>query len=199
MDASAPDGRTGPVAITGSTGQVGQALQRRLRELPNPVVPLDRSSEVAAALADVEVVVHLAGTLQPCRPNTYAAANLDTARTTAAAVSGSAVERIVFLSFLTADRGRPTPTCVTRPRPRRCSRPPACPRWCSAPATSTGHRPHPARPPRRSLPGEVGCRSSGPEPSASARSSSTTRTNPATSPGRRRWRRRTSSRGGSRR
>ena len=94
--------RSGPVAVTGATGQVGTALQRRLATLPNPVRPLGRDDDYAAAFADADAVVHLAGTLQPRRPNTYRAANLDTALATAAALARSSAERVVFLSFLTA-------------------------------------------------------------------------------------------------
>lgn len=95
--------RTGPIAITGSTGQVGRALQKRLTELPNEVRALDRGADLEQMLRDAEVVVHLAGTLQPRRPNTYEAANLATAQATAAALADSSAQRVVFLSFLTAD------------------------------------------------------------------------------------------------
>lgn len=96
--------RTGPIVVTGATGRVGHALQARLATEPNKVVPVGRDADLDAAMADAQVAVHLAGALQPQRPNTYTAANLDSARATAAALQGSAVERVVFLSFLTADR-----------------------------------------------------------------------------------------------
>jgi NADH dehydrogenase len=57
---------------------------------------------MAAAFRDAEAVVHLAGALLPRKPNTYRRANLDTALATAAALAGSAAQRVVFLSFLTA-------------------------------------------------------------------------------------------------
>lgn len=95
--------RIGPIVITGSTGQVGQALQKRLADLPNEVRALDRGADLAGAFGDAEVVVHLAGTLQPRRPDTYHAANLATVEATAAALADSDVQRVVFLSFLTAD------------------------------------------------------------------------------------------------
>ena len=94
--------RTGPVAVTGASGQVGAALVQRLGQFPNEVRPLGRDDDLAVAFCDAEVVVHLAGTLQPCKPNTYRRANLGTALATGAALEGSAVQRIVFLSFLTA-------------------------------------------------------------------------------------------------
>jgi NADH dehydrogenase len=95
--------RRGPVAITGASGQVGTALRQRLAALPNEVRPLGRDDDLAAAFGDAAVVVHLAGTLQPRKPNTYVAANLDTVRSVVAALAGSSVQRIVFLSFTTAD------------------------------------------------------------------------------------------------
>jgi len=94
--------RTGPVAVTGASGQVGAQLRRRLGQLPNEVRPLGRDDDLAAAFSDADAVVHLAGTLQPRKPNTYRTANLDTARATAAALTRSPVRRLVFLSFLTA-------------------------------------------------------------------------------------------------
>ncbi len=95
--------RTGPLAITGADGQVGRALQARLSNGPNEVRPLGRGADLGEAFRDAEVVVHLAGTLLPRRPNTYKAANLDTVLATVAALEGSTVERVVFLSFITAD------------------------------------------------------------------------------------------------
>jgi len=94
--------RTGPVAVTGASGQVGTQLRQRLGQLPNEVRPLGRDDDLAAACRDADAVVHLAGTLQPRKPNTYRAANLDTARATAAALAHSAAQRVVYLSFLTA-------------------------------------------------------------------------------------------------
>jgi uncharacterized protein YbjT (DUF2867 family) len=90
------------VAITGASGQVGSQLTQRLAHLPNQVRSLRRNDDLAAAFADADAVVHLAGTLQPRKPNTYRAANLDTAVATAAGLAGSSAKRVVFLSFLTA-------------------------------------------------------------------------------------------------
>jgi NAD(P)H dehydrogenase (quinone) len=94
--------RTGSVAITGASGQVGTPLRRRLGQLPNEMRPLGRDDDLAAAFGDADAVVHLAGTLQPHKPNTYRAANLDTALATAAALAHSQAQRVVFLSFLGA-------------------------------------------------------------------------------------------------
>jgi len=88
--------------VTGATGQVGTALRRRLDQLPNPVRALGRGDNLAVAFGDADAVVHLAGTLQPRKPNTYRAANLDTALATAAALAQSRAQRVVFLSFITA-------------------------------------------------------------------------------------------------
>jgi uncharacterized protein YbjT (DUF2867 family) len=55
-----------------------------------------------AVFGDGEAVVHLAGTLQPRKPNTYRVVNLDTALATAAALARSRAQRVVFLSFITA-------------------------------------------------------------------------------------------------
>jgi uncharacterized protein YbjT (DUF2867 family) len=96
--------RDGPVTITGASGQVGRALQARLAAMPNEVRPLGHGDDLAAAFHGAATVVHLAGTLQPKKPNTYRAANLDTVATTVAALRGSGVERVVYLSFITADR-----------------------------------------------------------------------------------------------
>jgi len=95
--------RTGPIAITGASGHVGTALRRRLEREPNEVRPLGRDDDPAAAIADAEVVVHLAGTLAPAHGDTYESANLDTARALAGAVAGSRVARIVELSYVDAD------------------------------------------------------------------------------------------------
>jgi NADH dehydrogenase len=77
-------------------------LRRRLDQLPNQVRALGRGDDLAAAFGDADAVVHLAGTLQPRKPNTYRSANLDTALATAAALAQSRAQRVVFLSFITA-------------------------------------------------------------------------------------------------
>jgi uncharacterized protein YbjT (DUF2867 family) len=90
------------VAVTGASGQVGARLRHRLAQLPNQVRALGREDDLASAFGDADAVVHLAGTLQPRKPNSYRAANLDTALATAAALAHSQAQRVVFLSFLTA-------------------------------------------------------------------------------------------------
>jgi uncharacterized protein YbjT (DUF2867 family) len=93
----------GPVAITGASGQVGTALQKRLADLPNEVRALGRDDQLEAAFRGVDVVVHLAGTLAPKRPNTYRAANLTTVEATVNVLRGSEAKRVVFLSYVDAD------------------------------------------------------------------------------------------------
>ena len=94
---------TGPVAITGADGHVGKVLHGRLADLSNPIRALRRPDDWKSAVVDADAVVHLAGTLQPHRPNTYQAANIETTERVVDAVSGSSVQRIVFLSYVGAD------------------------------------------------------------------------------------------------
>jgi NADH dehydrogenase len=94
----------GPIAITGASGQVGRALRRRLASFPNEVRALGRHDDLRAAFRDAVAVVHLAGTLRPAAPDTYEETNLRTVERTVAAFEGSAVERIVFLSYVGANR-----------------------------------------------------------------------------------------------
>jgi NADH dehydrogenase len=95
----------GPVVVTGASGHVGRRLVRRLEELSVDVRPLGRDEVGPAAFEDVAAVVHLAGTLQPLRGNSYEAANVGTARRTADALAGSSVARVVLLSYTGADAG----------------------------------------------------------------------------------------------
>lgn len=106
----ADGGRTwlpGPVAITGAGGHVGTHLQARLREMPNEVRALGRDDDAVAAFRDADAVIHLAGTLAPRGGEGYEAANVETVRRTVAALDGSAVQRVVFLSYPGADPGSP--------------------------------------------------------------------------------------------
>src|SRR5262245_53981256 len=98
---------SGPVAVTGASGHVGGVFSRRLGELPNEVRALGRRDNLAESLRDADAVVHLAGTLQPLKGNTYEQANVETARETVEALAGSSVERIVFLSYVGADPASP--------------------------------------------------------------------------------------------
>jgi len=93
----------GPIVITGSSGHVGGFLSRRLAELPNEVRPLGRRDNLVTAVRDADAVVHLAGTLQPLKGNTYEQANVETARKTVEALAGSSVKRVGLLSYVGAD------------------------------------------------------------------------------------------------
>jgi len=105
---------TGPVAITGADGHVGRAVRRRLAGMPDRVRPLGRSDDWSAAVRDADAVIHLAGTLQPRRPNTYPAANVGTVERWLDALGGSTVRRVVLLSYVGADPGSPNPYLRTK-------------------------------------------------------------------------------------
>jgi NAD(P)H dehydrogenase (quinone) len=91
------------VVITGASGHVGRALRQRFADLPNEVRSVGRGGDLSAAMCNAEVVVHLAGALQTIRGNTYHEANVGTVRRTIAAIQGSSVKRIVYLSYVGAD------------------------------------------------------------------------------------------------
>lgn len=103
MDRETSTWGSGPVAITGADGHVGRALRRRLDGLPNPVRALGRFDDWSAAMRDADAVVHLAGTLQPRRPDTYETANVATAQRCLDAVAGSTTRRLILLSYVGAD------------------------------------------------------------------------------------------------
>ncbi|MFM9044645.1 MAG: NAD-dependent epimerase/dehydratase family protein [Solirubrobacterales bacterium] len=98
--------RTGRVAITGASGQVGSLLQKEMRALPNEVVPLNRGDDWSAGIDNSEVVVHLAGALVPGRGSSFEQANVETAKTVAGSI-GPDTERIVFLSYVGASADSP--------------------------------------------------------------------------------------------
>ena len=91
------------VAVTGASGQVGTLLRQRLAERGDEVRALNRGEEWAPAIAGADAVVHLAGTLQPRRSESYEEANLAPTATVAAAVREAGVGRVVFLSYVGAD------------------------------------------------------------------------------------------------
>jgi uncharacterized protein YbjT (DUF2867 family) len=93
----------GPIVVTGGSGQVGTALRRRLAVFPNEVRTPARGDRLDEAMRDAVAVVHLAGTLRPERGHTIDEANLETVRRTVGALSGSSVERVLFLSSVGAD------------------------------------------------------------------------------------------------
>ena len=93
----------GPVVITGAGGHVGTFVQACLSAGSNEVRRVGRGGDLAAALADADAVIHLAGTLQPIGGNTYQDANVETVRRTLAALDGSTARRVVYLSYVGAD------------------------------------------------------------------------------------------------
>jgi len=95
---------SGPVVIVGGSGHVGGFLSGRLAELPNEVRALGRRDNLVEAVRDADAVVHLAGTLQPLKGNSYEQGNVETVRKTIGALAGSSVKRLVFLSYVGADR-----------------------------------------------------------------------------------------------
>lgn len=97
------------MAVTGANGHVGRKVLARLASLSNPVRPLGRDDDWAEGVSDTVAVIHLAGTLQPKRHDTYWSANVDPARRITDAVAGTPVGRIVFLSYLGADPISPNP------------------------------------------------------------------------------------------
>lgn len=119
MDPARRGWLTGPVAITGADGHVGRALRRRLAGAPNPVRPLTRSDDWASAIRDADAVIHLAGTLQPRRPNTYRAANVETVERCVDALRASTARRVVVLSYVGADPGSPNAHLRTKGQAER--------------------------------------------------------------------------------
>jgi uncharacterized protein YbjT (DUF2867 family) len=98
---------TGPIAVMGASGHVGTSVCRRLTTLAIDVRPLGRDDDLGSALRDAAAVVHLAGSLRPRPPSSYEEANVRTAESLVVALSGSSVERIVFLSYVGANRSSP--------------------------------------------------------------------------------------------
>jgi len=95
------DRRTGKVAVTGASGQVGTLLRKELADLPNEVTALNRGEDWGPGLASAEVIFHFAGALVPGHGSSYEEANVDTARTVAEH-AGPETGRIVFLSYVGA-------------------------------------------------------------------------------------------------
>jgi NADH dehydrogenase len=94
--------RSGPIAITGASGQVGTLLRSQLADRATDVRPLNQGDDWRTGIDGAETVVHLAGTLQPKGANTYESANVATTRVVCDAARDGGVERIVFLSYLGA-------------------------------------------------------------------------------------------------
>jgi uncharacterized protein YbjT (DUF2867 family) len=97
--------RSGPIAITGASGQVGTLLQDRLAAAGSATVPLNRDDDWPAGIAGAEAIAHLAGTLQPKDGDSYEGANVRPTETVAAAAREAGVRRVVFLSYVGAAEG----------------------------------------------------------------------------------------------
>lgn len=93
---------TESIAVTGATGQVGTLLCEQLAGRQSEVLALDRNADWGAAIRSAGAVVHLAGTLQPKRGDSYESANVGTSEVVAAAARDAGLERIVFLSYVGA-------------------------------------------------------------------------------------------------
>ncbi|MEZ5078968.1 MAG: NAD-dependent epimerase/dehydratase family protein [Solirubrobacterales bacterium] len=106
------------VAVTGASGQVGTLLGERLDGRAE-VVPLGREDDWRAGMAGADALVHLAGTLQPRRGESYESANVETAARAAAAVVGTEVDRIVFLSYVGARPDSPNAYLRTKAEAER--------------------------------------------------------------------------------
>jgi nucleoside-diphosphate-sugar epimerase len=94
------------IAVTGASGQVGTLLRERLSGVAGlELTALGRGEDWGAAIAVADAVVHLAGTLQPQRGESYKAANVETTRIVADAAARGKARRIVFLSYVGAAAG----------------------------------------------------------------------------------------------
>ena len=143
---------SGPVVITGASGHVGSVLSSRLTEMPNAVRLVGRQDDLVEAMREADAVVHLAGTLQPLKGNTYEQANVETARKTMEAVAGSSVKRIGFLSYVGADPTSPNDYLRTKSEAESLVAGGDARQLSSARRSSTGPLTTPARvPPRLSL------------------------------------------------
>ncbi len=91
------------IAIVGAGGHVGRHAAAVSEAEGLTVHGVGRGDDLAAAVTDVDAVIHLAGTLQAIHGNTYAEANVETVRRTIAAARAAGVRRIVFLSYVGAD------------------------------------------------------------------------------------------------
>ena len=94
----------GPVAIAGADGHLGRWLAGRLGELGIEVRPIPREGDAAAAIAGCVAVAHLAGALNPEKPNTYELANVGTVRRTVEGIAAAGgVQRIAYVSYVGAN------------------------------------------------------------------------------------------------
>jgi NADH dehydrogenase len=94
--------KTDSIAVTGAGGQVGTLLCEQLADRKAKVLALDRNADWGEPIRSAGVVVHLAGTLQPKRGDSYESANVRTSEVVAEAARDAGLRRIVFLSYVGA-------------------------------------------------------------------------------------------------
>lgn len=97
----------GAVVVTGARGHVGTAVVRRLESRGRVVRAPGRTDDLDGAVRDAGALIHVAGTLAPVPPVTHEQANLGSVLQTLRALESSSVQRIVFLSYATADAQSP--------------------------------------------------------------------------------------------
>lgn len=93
------------VAVTGSTGFIGQRLVGHLAARGVDVVPVGRPLErtaLAAAFRGADAVVHLAGVVAALRERDFFEANVEGTRAMAEAATDAGVVRVVHVSSLAA-------------------------------------------------------------------------------------------------
>lgn len=100
------------IVVTGADGFIGKNLRVRLSELGHAdVVPVTRSTDAAAlhaALADADIVYHLAGVNRPQDPAEFTTANANYTETLCAQLRGaSCPPRLVFASSIQAELDNP--------------------------------------------------------------------------------------------
>ncbi len=120
---------SGSVVVTGANGQVGRALLTALADTPWKTVALCRSPtkvpadlvisnwlinpQAPAVITQAQVVVHLAGTLQPLNGD-YQTANRYPTQVLAQALEHSQCQRIIFLSFVGTTETSPNAYLATK-------------------------------------------------------------------------------------
>ena len=102
------------IAVTGSSGFIGQNLCDALRAKGDTVVPIARPfapARIAPQMNGVDAVVHLAGIISAVRERDFVEANVECTRTVAEAARRAGV-RLVHVSSLAA--GGPAPAAAPR-------------------------------------------------------------------------------------
>jgi NADH dehydrogenase len=95
--------RRGAVVVTDAEGHVGRHVVACLDRLPNRVRRVASGDDPTAAVRGAEVAILLTGSLRPPTGGTYEDANLEPIDAALAALRGSTVRRVVYLSYVGAD------------------------------------------------------------------------------------------------